>query len=660
MFLLNLTAAEFLALLGGLGGLITTLYLLDRTRRKKIVSTLRFWNPAFSAEQQQKRKRVREPWSLILQLASLLLLLLAIAQLEWGTRNRPGHDHVILLDTSSSTAQIEAEATLLDREKSTARQVLASLPASDRIMLVRVDALAVPATSFTSDREQLVRAIRESTSSFSALNIAQALSFARQARAWSGGEGGEIVYVGPRLVEDALPESDAALNPAGLRVISLASTTENRGIRSITVKRGDDSTNSWQATVTLKQYGSEPHGVHLNAQFAGTRFAPRGLILRAGQEIAVQYNFVTNTAGIFSVAITPRDSLPADDQASLALPASGILRVAAFTNRPQVLRPLLEANRRLSVKFFAPESYSSRLQADVILLDQFAPVEGAASSPGALSQPRLPSLWIDPPKQGSPLPVKAVMSNVAIKSWHSDVLAGVGLHATEDRFARAHVFETFEGDQTVGSIPEGPVVVVRAADGKHGKQAVIGLDPLSGAMRFKVTTPLLFANLFRWLAPEAFRTVEVSAGRVGTASVVLDNNESASGLRATDERGFAVPFTIRDHSLELFTSRPSVLRVVSAEREHVLSLTLPEMAQVEWKPPQNASTGVPSPPTIAPTAVDLWRWLAILGGFGLLAEWLLFGNRRIAKWGTVLPSHRRPLSSAQTRGPAPKRELVSK
>ena len=105
MFLLNLTAAEFLTLLGGLSGLIAALYLLDRSKRKRIVSTLRFWAPAASARASQRRKRIRDPWSLILQLTSLLLLLLAIAQLQWGARERRGRNYVALLDTSAWSRQ---------------------------------------------------------------------------------------------------------------------------------------------------------------------------------------------------------------------------------------------------------------------------------------------------------------------------------------------------------------------------------------------------------------------------------------------------------------------------------------------------------------------------------------------------------------------------
>ncbi len=61
----------------------------------------------------------------------------------------------------------------------------------------------------------------------------------------------------------------------------------------------------------------------------------------------------------------------------------------------------------------------------------------------------------------------------------------------------------------------------------------------------------------------------------------------------SDERGFAVPFTVRDQTLQLFASRPSIVRIVSDDRERILSLTLPDVAEFRWKPPA-AHGGRPS------------------------------------------------------------------
>jgi hypothetical protein len=643
LFFLNLTAGEFVTLLAALGSFITALYLLDRPKRKKVVSTLRFWTAAASVEERQTRKRMREPWSLALQLLSLLLLLLSIAELQWGRRDLGGRDHVLLLDTSSWTAQQAPEGTLLNKEERVAQNYIAGLPAHDRVMLVRADGLATPVTSFTSDRAELMKALLRSTAGFSALNIEQALSFAQHAQSWSTGRGGEIVYVGPQLVAD---EESVAQKPANLRVIAVEPRREHCGIRRIGVKRNEDDANSWQAVVTLKNYGSHRRVLHLRTQFAGTVFAPRLATLEPGEERGLEYNFTTTTRGQLITEIEPRDILETDHRAVLELPRTGKLKLAVFTSRPDVLKPLLESNNRLEVKFFTPGEYISKPAADVMLLDQIAPEE----------PPRIASLWIGPFKEHSPLPIKAVVNDAAVKAWHSGSVLGSGLHARGPQIPAAQVFQTFDHDIPVSSVAEGPIVVARPANEGHPEFSVIGYDPLAGQLKFEASTPLLFANLLRWLSPEAIRVLDVTAAPVGAASVTLDPGDRTSEqrLRITDDDGAAVPFTVRDQTIQLFVSRPSIVHITSDDRERVLSLTLPDIAGFEWKPPKGATSGLPSRARLTPDAVDLWKWLAVLGGLGLVAEWILFGSSYILKRGKPIVTVR------GFKTPERGRELVSK
>lgn len=617
MFFLNLTAGEFLALFGALGGLITALYLLDRAKRKKVVSTLRFWTSAETAEEKQTRKRMRDPLSLILQLASLLLLLLAIAQLQWGTRERRGRDHVLLLDTSAWSAEVQDNTPLIDREKKLARAYIAALPARDRIMLVLAGALATPVTPFTAGRVQLSAALQEATAGYSALNINQALSYAQQAQDWSGGQSGEIVYVGPKQIDS---EETAVRHIPNLRVLSVPCNHENLGILRMAVKRGDDAAGEWQASITVRNYGLQRRTVRLNTRFGATVFASRILNLSPQQETVAEYVFVTSSSGQLTAELESPDALASDNTAALALPRNGLLRIAVYTARPDVLRPLLEANQRLSAKFYDPSQYQPNPPADVMLLDRISPSQ----------RPAIASLWIQTSRDMSPLPVKTVVENAVLNKWNSNSDLGSGLHE-ETHLPAAEVFHTFDGDIPIGGVSDGPVVVARPAVSGRPKLAVIGFDPLDGEMKFQVTTPLLFANFFHWLSPESLKTLDLSAARVGAVTVALDPSERAGQLRVTTADGGAVPFTVRNQTLQLFAARPGIIHIASYDRERILSLTLPDVAEHEWKPPAASASGLPAASTWSPNSVSLWQWLAILGAIGLLAEWMLFGWRRIIR-----------------------------
>lgn len=637
MSLLNLTATEFFTLFAALGAIITALYLLDRTKRKKVVSTLRFWTPALDPQQRQSRKRMREPWSLVLQLLALLLLLLGIAQLQWGTRVENGRDHVLLLDTSSWTAERAGAGMLLDREKADARQYLDRLPSRDRVMLVRVDALTTPVTPFTANHAQLVKAIADSRPGFSALNIEQALSFAARTQSRSAALAGEIVYIGPGRIAD----NDRPLpSVPRLRIIPVPARGENCGILHVGVKRSDSQPNSWQAIITLKNYGARRRLVRLKTQYAGTMFTPRGVTLGPGEEKTAEYNFTTDTAGKLVTNIEPGDELPSDDGAALDLPSDAPLRLAVFTARPDVVRPLLETNHRLTARFFAPAEYVPNPPADVVLLDQIGPQQ----------MPGVASLWIEPPSLRSPLPVKQVLPDAVIKGWNAESALTAGLHAKQG-IRNAEIFETFEDDIPIASSASGAVIAARPGANGRPKLAVIGFDPLAGDLKFEITTPLLIANLLGWLAPDSLRVSDITAGHVGITTASLDASETAERMRVTDDRGFTVPFAVREQTLELFESRPSVIHIDSRDHARILSLTLPQIGEYQWKPPANAALGLPPVPALRADAIEFWQWLAVFAVLVLLIEWMFFGGHRALR-------HR--AKTQQVRYIKPEQELVSK
>ena len=101
MNFLNLGLGELLGLVGAISAGVVALYLLDRSKRRQLVATLRFWSAADVRTELKHRRRIQQPWSLLLQLISLALLLTAIAGPQLGIFDAAGRDHVIVLDTSA-------------------------------------------------------------------------------------------------------------------------------------------------------------------------------------------------------------------------------------------------------------------------------------------------------------------------------------------------------------------------------------------------------------------------------------------------------------------------------------------------------------------------------------------------------------------------------
>jgi VWA domain-containing protein/aerotolerance regulator-like protein len=625
MFFLNLSLPEFLALFGSLSSVVVALYLLDRQRKKHTVPTLRFFRPSEKPPQLKHRRRLQQPWSLLLQLLSVVLLLLAIAQLRLGSRDRSSRDHVLILDTSAWMNARVGQNRLIDRVRAAARNYIRVIPSSDRVMVVRADVLSTPATLFESDRAKIQQAIDHSQPSAGALNISEALDFAAQAQRLHAQRPGEIVFIGSgRIAADEVP----ANAPGNLRVIETGSSGEHAGLRKVGVRRSITNPDMWEIFVAVKNYGRSRRSVPLVVRFGGSPIGTRRFDLSPGSEENATFQYATRAAGWLDARILTADPFSQDSRAVLELPPRKLLEVTVYSDQPDLLKPVFNAIPGVKASFIPTLRYGATATTGIILLDRFSPP----------SPPQSPSIWIEPPAQRSPIPVRSTAAKVKLKQWSAGHPVSVGLRAKDLEIDSAEVFRTDGGDVAVAESDAGPVIVARPGT---AKMVVFGFHPVRSALKYELTTPLLFANILRWMEPDIFRSWESTAGTVGTVNVDLESDADPASIRVLTEDGKKLPFTVDGRSLRFFSATPGIVRVLTGSRELVYSLTLPQPGDVVWKP-SNARQGFPLRARAEQAARDIWQWLAILGGLGLLIDWLIYGRMRRA---FVAPSQstRRPL-----------------
>ena len=616
MSFLNLSLGELLGLVGAISAGIVALYLLDRSKRNQVVATLRFWVSADVRTQLKHRRRIQQPWSLLLQLISLFLLVAAIAGPRLGLIDNSGRDHVLILDTSAWMGSRDRQGTLLDEAKGAARAYVLSLPARDRVMLLRADALATPATPFESQRQLVEQAIQQSQPGASALNLQQAFEYAERAQKLQSRRAGEIVFAGAGRV----PEEQVSLGvlPPNLRVLPVGATPqENVGIRKVGLRRLPSDPATWDIFVEVRNYGSRPHDVDLALQFAKSPAGEKLLHLKPGAEEQAAFAYKATSAGYLEARLNVKDAFPQDDRVLLELPPQASLHVAVFSGEPQLLRPLVAANPQVQATFDSPDHYGAAVKADIVVLDRFVPA----------AMPNTNAILIEPPAKTSPIPVAATQSNVKLERWRTGSELGAGLRTQDVVLESAEVFTPASHDIVVAEAGAGPIIVGR--ENKGTKTVVIGFHPGRASMKYQLATPLLMANILRWMAPESFRRWEVQAGTVGTVRVSVDKNTDPASVRVVDANQRPLPFTIAEDTLQFFSGAPGNVSVLMGDRETVYSLTLPDVAEAVWKPPASVRRGVPRASLDAATQTDLWPWLAVLGGLGLLADWLLYGRSRV-------------------------------
>jgi hypothetical protein len=616
VFFFNLTFVQFATLLGSISTVVVALYLLDRSRRKQTVATLRFWVTAEQPTVVSPRKKIQQPLSLLLQLVSLCLLLLAIAQLRLGSQSATPFDHVLILETSAwmgARSAARPPQTLMDEARARARAYMKSLPNGDRVMLVRADALATPATVFESNRDKVEEAIAGSGPGATALNLELALEFGRQIQQLSARRAGEIVFVGSGRVSERESAALSAVSMPNLRVAPISDTAENCGLRKIGLRRSATAPDVWEIFVSVRNYGLKARNVNLALLFGGAPVGTQALSLPAGSEKEAMFQHRTRAAGLLEARLLTRDAYPIDDRAVIELPEQKTLPVVVYSSDPQLLRPMLEANPHVRAVFKGLGEYTAKQDAGLVILDRFRPP----------APPTVDSIWIDPPPGGSPIPVRKQVNNVRLTRWHSENSLGEGLRNKDLNLESATVLEAAPSDIKIAEVEAGPVIVARP--GKP-KMVVIGFHPGRSAMRYELSTPLLFANALRWMAPDIFLRRELIGGAVGTVNATLESELKPSEIHVVQQDGRALPFTLRNRTLHFFSGAPGVVRVTAADRELVYSLVLPEIAESRWEPPASVKRGIPPTRQSSAAAIDLWQALACLGALGLLIDWIFYGR----------------------------------
>lgn len=617
MFFLNLTLPEFLAMFGAVSGLVVALYLLDRRRRRQRVATLRFFVAAPNVSDVHHRHKLRQPWSLLLQIISLTLLLLAIAELRIGSPDNSSRDHVLILDTSAWMNALahtgdHADGRLIDESRRIAAHYLKALPNGDRVMLIRADSIATPATGFEANRAAVLKAIDATQPSAAPLNIDQALAVADQSRRLNTSRPGEIVFIGAgRVLSDRPPSVPI---PADVRTIFIPGGARNCGLREVGVRRDPAAPDTWEIFITAKNYGEVPRPITLSLRFGGAVIGVQRMTIAAGGEENATFRYHTRAAGWLEARISPNDGFPQDDRATLELPARNPVTVSVVTDQSETLRPIFNAIPGIEASFLSTSSYSAATHARITVFDRFAPASPAKND----------SIWIDPPAGRSPIPVIAQHENLKLLRWNSDYPLGQGLHTRDVELAASQVFRVDSDDIPVAQSDAGPIIVARNGSPKI---AVLGFDPLASSMKYDLATPILFANILRWMAPDLFRRVELMARTADTVEVQLESEVDPGVVRVVAESGKALPYTIENGMLRFFAGEPEIVRVLAGDREMVYSLTLPPAGDMVWKP-EHVRRGIPTRRLPAPAPRDVWRFLAVLGAGGILTEWLLFGGGR--------------------------------
>ena len=643
MGLLNLTLVEFLSVLIPLSTFLVALYFYDRSRRRQVVSALRFWPRRAAYPTATRRKKLQQPWSLVLQLLAMLLLLLAIADWRFDVMGRPPRYHVVMVETSALMRANNAGpegGTLMDAVRRRGLAYLKAIPQGDRVMVIHADANPTPATRFTADRAELEKAIRGAEAGWTAVHLAEAFKLARTslqlavgAKDHSGGAAdlassksvGEVAYIGSGKVTRAEVGRVDTAAISFPRFIEAGEVAEDVGVRRLTAHRDAADPARWQVVAEVHNYDPRPRAIRVKFSFEDRPLGHKDLQLPPDDSSEINFSLRTRRAGRLRAELAA-DGFALNNQARLDLPAYRTRTVEVYSANPDLWRTLVTAAPGVRAVFRRPDGYQATGSSTALrLFDRFVPPSAPAG------------IYFSPPPDAAPVEVIRTIGDARITRWTEHPVAQ-GLESRDVVLERASVFEPGPDDAVVAETAAGPVIVARSGPGSN--TVVVGFHPFDAGVENQLLTPLLFAKILHWLSPDVFLSTELRAAPPGLVETVLES-EREEDLTVSSAENPVLPWSLSNGRLRFYAARPGTVQVRTPYQRLQFALNLPEIAAARWEPPERVRNGVPPPArTASGPGVELWPWLALMALVLLVVDWHLFGRSSAPAAGPAVPLSR--------------------
>jgi len=597
---------------------VIVFYLLKRKRVVKLVSSTVLWQK-FLAETQASApfQKLRHNWLLILQILLLLLAVLALSRPYFATKAKNNQLRVVILDASASMQSTDESPSRFEKARAEALKWVDSLADNDKMVVLQVAANTEVKQSETSEKSALRRALQSCAAVDSPTRLVPALKMAESLVRDRGRESNpEIHLFSDGAVSDLSEFENKALPLVYHRV---GKDANNLGITTLDVRANPEDATQRAIYAGVVNFSTNTMPTELELRFEDRLLETRPLSIPPGETSPQVFLASQSKDGVFTMHLTAKDDLAADNQASIV------------SLLPQPVKVLLvtRGNRFLEKAF--------RAAANVQLTTANDLTDPASGFDLVAFDDVIPTVW---PK-GNVLAIHVANTNwfdrvskvegPAIVDWKSAhaLLRYVGFDNVQ--VAESLTVKTPSWAVSLVDAPQSPLLLA----GELGRQRIVwvGFDTLQSTWPLRVSFPIFIANAVEWLNPASTKSSQLLVHAGDPFRLGLLQPESSAQITLPD--GTTKPLTVDANAKEIVfgdTFKQGTYRLRAGTNETVFCVNLLDAAESNIKPRDELQFGQyakVSATTLQRANMELWRTIAALGLLVLLFEWWYYHRRTV-------------------------------
>src|SRR5438034_217036 len=339
-------------------------YLLKRKRVVRLVSSTLLWQK-FLAETQASApfQRLRYNWLLILQLLMLALAIFALARPYFSGRLAGGNLQVLILDASASMQCTDETPSRFEKARAEALKLVNSLRDTDRMVVLLAAAVTEVKQSETSEKSLLRRAIESCRVTDSPTRLVEALKMAESlTRDKTGAE--------VHLFSDGAAPGLSEIENKGLRLVYhvVGQRANNLGIVSLDVRPNPEDASRRAIFTSVANSSPDEQKTEIELRFDDQLLETKSITIPATNTAPVVFLATQPHDGVFSVRISARDDLAADNQASIVSVLPQPVKVLLVTHGNRLLEKALKAAGKVELSV-ASDVTESKPIIDLVVLE---------------------------------------------------------------------------------------------------------------------------------------------------------------------------------------------------------------------------------------------------------------------------------------------------